>query len=84
MGNRHLRTLAAVFERPTRANIPWRRIEAMLIAAGATVAEADGSRVRFRLAGVEGTFHRPHPQKETDRNAVRSVADFLTRAGVTP
>ena len=83
MSSRHLKTLAAVFERPVRANIPWRDIEAMLNALGATITEGDGSRVKVELSGFTQTFHRPHPQKETDRNAVRSVTLFLIRAGVT-
>ena len=84
MSNRHLRTLAAVFAEPTPANLHWRKIEAMLTAAGATMTEGAGSRVRFRLNGEEAAFHRPHPQKETKRAAVRSVRDFLAAAGVTP
>ena len=84
MSNRHLKTLAAVFERPVRANIAWRDIEAMFRAAGATIAEGDGSRVKIELLGITRSFHRPHPQKETDRGAVRSVSAFLTRAGLMP
>ena len=84
MSNRHLKTLAAVSERPVRANIPWRKVEAMLAALGATLTEGDGSRVAVDLNGEREVFHRPHPQKETDRNVVRSVSDFLVRAGVTP
>ena len=29
-------------------------------------------------------FHRPHPQKETDKGAVKSLRKFLTVAEVTP
>ena len=38
----------------------------------------------FRLNGVDAVFHRPHPAKETDRGALRSVRRFLREAGVTP
>lgn len=34
--------------------------------------------------GVRAAFHRPHPQKETDNGAVKSMRRFLTEAGVTP
>jgi hypothetical protein len=44
----------------------------------------DMSRVRIALNGVRAVFHRPHPQKETDKGAVRSMRRFLTEAGVTP
>ncbi|EKD74151.1 MAG: hypothetical protein ACD_45C00056G0007 [uncultured bacterium] len=33
------------------------------MAVGAKTIEGTGSRVRFELNGVIGTFHRPHPQK---------------------
>ncbi len=84
MTEKHRRTLEAVFEDPVRSNIPWRDIEAMLKAAGAEVSAGSGSRVRVALAGVRAVFHRPHPRKETDRGAVRSIRRFLIEAGVTP
>jgi len=84
MNQRHRDTLAAVFADPVRGNIPWRDIETMLRAAGAEITEGAGSRVRIALKGVRAVFHRPHPQKETDKGAVRSLRRFLTEAGVTP
>jgi len=84
MNQKHQGTLAAVFDDPVRSNIPWRNIESMLKAAGAEITEGEGSRVRIALNGVRAVFHRPHPQKETDRGAVRSMRRFLTEAGVTP
>jgi len=62
----------------------WRDIEALLEAAGAEITEGSGSRVRIALNDVRAVFHRPHPQKETDKGAVKSMRRFLTEAGVTP
>lgn len=84
MGTKHHRTLEAIFEDPVRSNIVWRDIESMLEAAGAEITEGAGSRVRIALNGVRAVFHRPHPQKETDKGAVKSMRRFLTEAGVTP
>jgi hypothetical protein len=84
MEPKHRRTLSAIFEEPVRSNIPWREIEAMLEAAGAEITEGNGSRVRIALNGVRAVFHRPHPQKETDKGAVKSTRRFLTEAGLTP
>lgn len=78
------RTLEAIFDDPVRANIAWTDVEALLESCGATISEGAGSRVRIALNGVRAVFHRPHPQKETDRGAVRSVRRFLSEAGVTP
>lgn len=64
--------------------MPWRDIEAMLEATGAEITEGSGSRVRIALNGVRAVFHRPHPQKETDKGAVKSMRRFLTEAGVMP
>jgi hypothetical protein len=84
MNQKHTRTLQAVFDDPVRSNIPWRDVEAMLAAAGAEFSEGKGSRIRVALNGVRAVFHRPHPRKETDKGAVRSVRRFLSEAGVTP
>ena len=72
--------LAAIFEK--RANIAWLDIEAMLLHYGAEISEGSGSRVRIALNGVRAVFHRPHPQKETDRGAVAAMRRFLTEAGI--
>jgi hypothetical protein len=84
MSQKHQRTLEAIFDEPVSSNIPWRDIEGMLKAAGAEITQGEGSRVRIALNGVRAVFHRPHPQKETDRGAVRSMRRFLAEAGVTP
>ena len=84
MGPKHRRTLAAVFEDPVRSNIVWRDIETMLKSANAEITEGAGSRVRIALNGVRAIVHRPHPQKETDKGAIKSMRRFLIEAGVTP
>jgi hypothetical protein len=84
MTGRHRRTLEAIFADPVRANIVWSDVEALFVATGATVSEGRGSRMRVSLNGVDAVFHRPHPRRETDRGAVRSVRRFLREAGVTP
>ena len=76
--------MLAIFTEPVRANIPWADIEALLVALGAERDEGSGSRVRFVLNGIRAVFHRPHPQKETDRGAVKSVRRFLEEGGIRP
>jgi hypothetical protein len=89
--SKHRKTLEAIFEKPERANIAWRDVEALFIALGAEVSEGNGSRVRVALKGVRAAsgclravFHRPHPRKETNKGAVKSVRRFLEAAGVKP
>jgi hypothetical protein len=80
----HSRTLRAIFEDPVRSSIPWADIERLLLALGAELSEGRGSRVRVYLNKVRAVFHRPHPQKETDKGAVKSMRRFLTEAGFGP
>ena len=82
--SKHRKTLQAIFEQPVRANIPWSDIESLLVACGAELGEGSGSRVRVALRDVRAVFHRPHPQKETDRGTVMALRRFLTEAGVEP
>lgn len=84
MSKKHQKTLGAIFENPVRSNVAWSDIEKMLQALGAELSEGSGSRVRIALKGVRAVFHRPHPQKETDKGALMSMRRFLTEAGVTP
>jgi hypothetical protein len=81
---KHERTLAAIFADPVRASINWSDIESLLRHLGAEMSEGDGSRVRIALNGVRAVFHRPHPRKETDKGAVKSMRRFLVEAGVQP
>ena len=73
-----------MFSEPTRANIAWKDIEALLIFLGAEIEEGAGLRVRVVLYGIPATFHRPHPGKEATRFGVRSMRDFLRLAGSAP
>lgn len=84
MRGRHGKTLRDIYANPVKANIPWADIEALLTSLGAERDEGSGSRIRFALNGIRAVFHRPHPQKEADRGAVRSVRRFLEEGGVRP
>ena len=84
MVGKHRKALEAVFADPVRSNVPWADVEGLFAAAGAEISEGRGSRVRVNLNGVDAVFHRPHPQKETDKGALKSVRRFLCEAGVTP
>lgn len=84
MNSRQLSTLKAIFAKPVPSSLEWLRIEALFVAAGARTIEGNGSRIRFELNGVVGTFHRPHPDKEAKPYQVRDARAFLEQAGVTP
>ena len=84
LSGKHLTTLKAIFADPVRSNIIWRDIELLFLACGAEITAGNGSRVRVALNGIRAVFHRPHPQKEADKGAVKSVRRFLLEAEVIP
>jgi len=63
--------------------VEWKKIESLLTALGGELSEGRGSRIRVALNNVRAVFHRPHPQKETDKGALKSVRRFLKEAGIT-
>ena len=73
-----------IFREPVLSDIEWTDIESLLQALDAKLSEGNGSRVRVKLNGERAVFHRPHPEKTTDKGAVRAVRRFLLNAGVKP
>ncbi|PQP35183.1 hexulose-6-phosphate synthase [Desulfobacteraceae bacterium SEEP-SAG9] len=84
MNKKQRQTLQKVFEIPERADISWNDIEGLFIALGAEVTEGKGSRVRVALNDVRAVFHRPHPERVTNKGAVKSVRRFLMESEVKP
>jgi len=82
MNSKNKKTMELIFKNPVQANILWFDIEGLLVALGGELSEGSGSRVRVKLNGVRAVFHRPHPEKSTDKGAVNSVRRFLENAGV--
>jgi hypothetical protein len=84
MNNKQRQTLSKIYEKPERSDISWNDIESLFIALGADISEGKGSRVRVALNQVRAVFHRPHPQRVTNKASVKSVQRFLTESGVKP
>jgi len=84
MQAKHRKTLQLIYKRPVSANIKWSRIEALFLALGGNIEEAEGSRVTVYLFNEVRVFHRPHPNPDTDKGAVASVREWLKRNKVEP
>lgn len=82
MNTKNKKTIENIYKRPISNNILWADIENLFVALGAEISEGAGSRVRVKLNDVRAVFHRPHPEKLTDKGAVNSVKRFLDNAGV--
>jgi predicted RNA binding protein YcfA (HicA-like mRNA interferase family) len=82
LSSKPLKTFRAIFEDPIRSNIEWADVENMLAAVGAELSEGRGSRVRVYLNGVRAVFHRPHPRKDIDKGAIKSIRRLLKESGI--
>jgi hypothetical protein len=74
--------LTRIFEDLVRSDVKWCDIEKLIQGLGAEFSEGKGSRVRIFLNGVRAVFHRPHPEKECDKGALKSIRRFLQEARV--
>lgn len=83
LGGKHRRTLEAILETPTRADIRWKDIESLIVALGGTVTSGRGSRRRVLLVRP-AVFHMPHPEPTTDKGAVKDMREYLRSVGVVP
>ena len=82
MNSKQKKTMEMMFRNPVQAGILWADIEGLFTALGAELSEGSGARVRVKLNGMRAVFHRPHPQKTTDKGSVNSVRRFLENTGV--
>ena len=82
MNSKHHKTLTLIFKQPVPASLAWIDVENLLCALGAEMSEGAGSRLAFDLNEITLVVHRPHPRKEVDRGAVKSIRRFLETAGV--
>jgi hypothetical protein len=78
------RTLRALFATPTRANVRFSDIEALIVGLGGEIREGAGSRVAFELKGRRAYLHRPHPGREAKRYQVEEVREFLRSLEIQP
>jgi hypothetical protein len=67
MNKKQRLTLQMIFEKPVRSDILWKDIEGLFIALGAE---------------IRAVFHRPHPERITNKGTIKSVRRFLIESGV--
>ncbi len=82
MNARHRKTLAAIMTNPIPKTLPFRDVEALLVALGCAVEEREGSRVVFMHASGRWVTHRPHPERECYSHHMHGVRRFLKELGV--
>lgn len=82
MNKKQKKIYEAIYKNPVASDIEWHDIEDLFLSLGAEISEGNGSRVRIKLNGERAVFHRPHPERVTDKGAVKSVRKFLENAGI--
>ena len=82
LNSKQKKILDNIFREPIKSDVLWKDIEKVLEVLGAEISEGSGSRIRIYLNGVRAVFHRPHPKKQTDKGALKSMRRFLREAGV--
>ena len=62
--------------------VTWHKLVTLLKSLGYKEIKGDGSRVKFDNGNPDHTInlHRPHPDNQVKRYAVKLVVDKLTRA----
>ncbi|HOE18743.1 MAG TPA: type II toxin-antitoxin system HicA family toxin [Syntrophorhabdaceae bacterium] len=84
MNKRQRKTLADIYEKPTRCDVSWRAVESLFRAIGADIFEGKGSRVSVVLDKRVLDIHKPHPSSQINKYAIEKIRDFLAMIGVKP
>ena len=84
MNTKNKKLLKEIFEDPIRSDIRWNDVERLINSLDGSVNQGKGSRVWFYLNGQIGRFHKPHPNQEIEKYAVKDLRAFLEVSGVLP
>lgn len=84
MNKKQREMLAAIFEKPTRRDMQWSRVEALIVALGGTIRKSKGSHRVATLNGYKQTFQEPHGGKQMLPYAVQNARDLIDKAGLGP
>jgi KaiC/GvpD/RAD55 family RecA-like ATPase len=80
LGAEHRNTLEHIFDRPSSANIEWRRVLSLLEAVG-TVREEHNGKFEVTIGDETEVFQRPHG-KDVDEEMLEDLRRMLVAAGI--
>ncbi len=83
MNSKHQKALQGIFENPVKKSSKWSDVEKLILAAGGTIYQGGGSRVRIVISDVSLNIHTPHPQQELKPCQVRKLRGLLIEGGIT-
>jgi hypothetical protein len=82
MNKKHRKTLEKIYQ--ATADIKWNDFLSLIKHLGGEVEQGAGSRCRIWLNDRAINLHKPHPQPEIKRYAVRQVREFLKNMEIEP
>lgn len=82
MNTKQERTLRAIYETPTRADIEFSDIISLFKALGGTIQERAGSRLAVVLGERKLLLHKPHPNRIVGKKTVENIRLRLMELGI--
>jgi hypothetical protein len=87
LNSRQKALIQKICSNPTPADVEWKEVESLLgalidVLGGKADKKRSGSRVCFKVGKQKLILHKPHPDPNMDKNAVRNVKDLLINTGV--
>lgn len=77
------KTLAKIWQKPTRNDITYQKAESLIKALGGHIKPGKGSHFKPRLRGFGATIKKPHGgAKHLDEGAVEDLRNLFKMAGV--
>ena len=76
------KVLAQIQTTPIPKDIPWFKIESLLIALGCTIDYRGGSKLEIAKGNRSILEHRPHNTKHTPPETIKRIKTFLQTTGV--
>ncbi len=82
LNSKQQKTWDLIFGNPVSSKVQWKDVESLLISLALEIRQGNGSRIRAGKGKLSATFHQPHPSKEVDKKAIKSLRRFLKNVEV--
>lgn len=86
LNSKNRKLLEKLMRKPAPVDIRWDEVARLVEALGGRVVEKSGkttgSAAFFVVNGRKAHFHKPHPDPELKRYALKQLVDFFKDAGV--
>ncbi|CAC9492249.1 hypothetical protein [uncultured Gammaproteobacteria bacterium] len=77
MNNKQRKILKKIMTTPALASVEFDEVVKCMVAMGCDFKQGEGSRVAFIIGSEVLVIHKPHPNKELKRYAVKQLQLFI-------